>query len=348
MREVFKSVLLDHRDLANNEPEEDAAFERQLAELFQKSAARLGTDEEAQAKIYELQQRKQDIMDQLKAGLAKLDDSAAPVEQLAGAREVVCDNGSYVCYHGSEPQPITLGELLTDGEWNDDNHGIAIKYHLNDSVDRRVRKKYLLEEAKRALRGCLDRQILTNEIASRKTDAWKKEAYANIAADHENGTDKLHSGLIAEKMVRNFLKKVSLDCGGDFEIIEADVYQDVAQKIDFIIHRKDAGRGVKVAEGDKNHVGVQFTINPQAKKHKEEQVSRANAKLRPEDRVDSIVLVTMRLDNVMRIFSEWAKTKTAGGPDKLWSAREKTEIFRGLMKNFLTEPEIAAYCAKFN
>ena len=59
-------------------------------------------------------------------------------------------------------------------------------------------------------------------------------------------------GIIAEKMVKNFLKKLSMDTDADFEIIDADVYQDVEQKVDFIIHRKnkDKNKGAKVQESE--------------------------------------------------------------------------------------------------
>jgi hypothetical protein len=346
MRQIFKSNLESYNRLIKNEPESEEALQAVLGWHLETAAGELKTDVATQQQVYELQKMKQVIMLELRQDLAKLDNTEDETEVKGGERPVSREGDHYVWHKGRDKKKLTLGELLTDGEWNDESGEINIKYHLANTVERGVRKQYLVEEAKRKLRNFLDQQIITNESASQLSDPKKVLAYQGLRSSRESGLDHRAAGQIAEKMVRNFLKKISLDLGADFEIIEADAYQDVVKKIDFIIHRKNGGRGVKVEE-QKDNLGIQFTINDAKRVHKQEQVDRAKAHLKPEDEIDDIVLVAIHLDDITAKYNEWAKTKFAGGPDKLWSPKEKSDLFRGLLKGFLTTEEIEGYCAKF-
>jgi hypothetical protein len=348
MREGFKMNLKQYNKIAKDElakPEDSAPekLENVLDWHLDKTAAAAGTSKETQKAIYELQIKKQAIMIKLKESLARLDDETPEdsQEDELDSRRVVQINEQYYWLKGKDKKKVTLGELVTDGDW-------GMKYSLDaQSIPRTVRKRFLIEQAKRELQDYLDNQIIVNESSSKFVDEKKRSTYSRILEDKQHKTRE-QTGLIAEKMVKNFLKKLSIDFGLDYKIINIDVYQDVSQKIDFIIKRKVKERGVKI-EDNKNGLGIQFTINDNrqgAIDHKKQQIERAKRELQPEDKIEDIVLVSIPMRDIKDKYKEWSEKKFVGGPDKLWSTKDKEAIFRGIMNKFLTPEEIEEHCNK--
>jgi len=141
----------------------------------------------------------------------------------------------------------------------------------------------MVEMARKQLRRLLDEQIIADESTSRKTHEWKQEAYKARGRE----LDETHGGLIAEKMVRNMLKKLSIDFGADFVIEDSNIYYDVEKKIDFIIHRRSRRRGVNVkASKAFRDIGVQFTTNASEKNQdrKQTQIDRVKSQFGSEVR----------------------------------------------------------------
>lgn len=275
---------------------------------------------EAQQEVFFLQAVKQNIMEELHRDIRNIDK----LKPAKGARRVEKHGGGYVV----DGQPVSLGSIMTDGTWD-------IDYAFDPgSVPKAVRKKYLVEQARRELQGLLDRQIILDEMDR----GYNYPTYEAIKENAEKGAEK--PGLIAEKMVENFLKKLTYDFDVDFEVETADVYQDVEQKLDFIIRRKSRRRGVEVVAGQ----GVQFTIDPTPDKHrsKQKQIDRAKRNFgRVGDYpVDDIVLVSVPMDDVKKVFDTWKRTQASGGPDELWESRTKERIFKGVMEGVLTQEEI--------
>jgi len=291
-----------------------------------------------QRRIFRIQQEKQRVMEQLKKQLANLDDPEARAELQMDDRYVMSRDGKL--YSMSEPSgetEVSYGELLTDGDW-------GINYGLDpNTVPRTIHKRYLVEGAKRQLRNFLDEQIIVDETSSRGTDYKKKHAYHKLAEERESGHEQM--GHVAEKMVRNFLEKIVYDYPEvNFEVERADVFQDVEQKIDFIIHRRPRKRGVKVEVDEKpGDQGIQFTTNRSDENinRKRAQLENARRKLSEQDQIDDIVLVSVPLYKFGGVYDEWKdKKKPAGGPDKLWQEDVKKEIFFNVMKGLLSEQEI--------
>ncbi|MBU0707195.1 hypothetical protein KKG41_02375 [Patescibacteria group bacterium] len=308
-----------------------------LADLsmhISRAAKREGTSAEDQKRIASIQRGKLEIMQQLKSDLSAIDDPESDVEQEKGSRIVRADEFGYqVETEDGQTEEITLGEIMTDGDW-----GVA--YHMDpETVPRNVRKRFLVEEAKRQLADLYDDQMLIQGIGSDQIHDFKRQTYRRIQKDKEAG--ETHAGLIAEQMVRNLLAKMTIDNDVDFEIIGTDVFQDVERKVDFIVHLKTHRRGVSVEESEQpDTVGIQFTTStaPYRLAKKQKQIDRAIERRKDEDDVDDILLVSIPMKEIWEQYRAWKQTKSAGGPDKLWDDETKEKIFRGVMDGVL-DPE---------
>lgn len=335
MRRSFERNLEDYRDIArdaaSSEGEEAEALDREAAFRAARAARGRGSDIAAQERIYRIQERKQEIMLRLKERIALLDEGHVP-ERRPDERFVRQEGDAYVAVgrNGAE-LPITKGELLTDLDWGQ-------YYYLDPhTVDRNMRKRYLIEDAKQELAKLLDDQIVIDETSSAHTHEWKQAAYAK--RQESSGEE---TGFLAEKMVKGFLKKLSIDSCADFEIEEANAFQDVEQKIDFIIRKKQHHRGVGVEESDRENVGIQFTTNTsaEARERKQRQLERSLRGLGDEEAVDDIVLVSMPATQVREAYEGWLENPQPGGPDKLWTDETKHEVFAQVMQDIMTSEEI--------
>lgn len=296
------------------------------------------TSEKTQHTIFKLQKRKQKIMDKLKTQLSNIDNPFANEVQEIGTRTIRCIEGKYFYRDDTQVREVTMGELMTDGEW-------GLQYHLDpNSVPRNIRKKYFIEQARRELMDLLNRQIVTNESQSEFVDAKKSEGYIKMIAQE----NQEQSGKYAERMVKNLIKKIAIDQDLDIDIAEGDAYQDMELKIDFIISRKSAARGVKVDTHDEERIGVQFTSTDSREilEKKEKQVQTAKTKLKPQEKIQDIALISIPLFQIQKLIRDWNKNRKPGGPEKLWSAEIKADIFQKMMRNFLTEEEIKQCVAK--
>ncbi|MDD5627339.1 MAG: hypothetical protein PHW01_05015 [Patescibacteria group bacterium] len=294
--------------------------------------------------IYHLQVEKQRIMKRLHRELAALDEAPEEknpeIKKRRGRFVVQKDEKLFWQRNEGKEMEITLGEILTDDSWD-------IIYALDPkTVPRNIRKRYLIEQAENELRALYDYQIIIAEGVNPKLDSFKQDTYKRIFKDNQNREG--HPGLIAEKMVENFLKKISLDYDVSFKIIPADVAQDVNEKIDFIIHRRQHYRGVGIrAEKEKKDIGIQFTTikDPLKIYDKEKQVAKAKKRLQDqgkENMIEDIVLVSIPINKFMNGYNIWKSAKNPGGPDKLWPPETKKEIFSKILSGMLTSDEIEA------
>lgn len=300
------------------------------------------TDSASEAKIYDIQKQKLERLSKFKKFLHKTrgENGSFIHPEIDPKLPLVKQNeeGKFIVTTPEGVRTITKGELLTDHEWD-------MEYTFDPSVSIHDVRSYYFSRLKSDLREKLDRQIITDEVANQRGDTFKQHAYTEIGKTIENGNEQ--QGVIAEKMVRNFLKKIAIDHNADFEIIEANAYQDVEQKVDFIIHRKtnDKLRGARVTESESAaDIGVQFTINTDKTELKEKQVSKAK---RRADNFDDIVLVTLPANDASVMYKRWIHNKTPGGPEKLWNTQVQEAIFRGVMAKVYSEEEIDRWCEEY-
>jgi hypothetical protein len=253
---------------------------------------------------------------------------------------VFFESGNFVLHtKEGNKQPVDLSEIMTDIEWD-------VSYDFDSSVNIHDIRAYYLEKLKGNLREKLDQQIIISETNNTRTDTMKKDAYRHIEKRMKEGSEQ--QGVIAEKMVKNFLKKISIDGKADFEIFDADVYQDVEQKIDFVIRRRAVGknRGVEVKESDSvQDVGIQFTTALGKVEQKQKQLEKSRKNLGQD--IDDIKLVTLPAHQASLLYKQWLQSKKPGGPEKSWSKEVQESIFRGVMEQILSEGEIEEFCMKY-
>jgi len=345
MRHSFEGNIAGYNEVAKDilsgklTADEEQHLESELRSKIRRATYNRRSSQVDQEDIYFIQQDKQALMQKLRTEIAQLDDPAHIPDRSPSQQLIVKEGDTFVLkgaylYQNAE---MTIGELLTDIEWGAD-------YYLDPhTVDRLTRKRFLIEKTKQELSQKLNEQITIDELSSEATPDRVKEAYYNKSEG--TGNEK---GFLAEKMVKNFLKKLSIDQFADFEIIETDAFEDVYKKIDFIVKCKKHKRGVEVEEGESENIGVQFTVaaNPETLEKKRKQVEHAKELLYQSENIDDIVLVNLPSSIVYGAHNTWSKQKKSGGPDKLWSDETKKTIFYGVMKGIFIPEELDEMWAK--
>ncbi len=319
----------------------------ELANRLNTTAENQETSIETQKKILEIQRKKLKIMNRLRESLICLDDPECKLEEIAGARLASYDDvaGSFV-YENERGQKNegTLGEIITDLDWD-------IEYQLDTATTPRHHlKMYLVERAKNQLRSLLDRQILESEIGSDETADILKDTYQVIKDKRENH-DSAHgqAGFIAETVVRNFLRQLSIDKDLPFEIRVSDVQQDVELKMDFVIHKKQEAVGVDVEAAAQSDVAIQYSLNDAKRQHKEKQIRRTEEVLQRdnEEHIKHIALVIFPIEDTHELNLEWKRSgKIAGGPGKFLSANVKQKLFFELLEDVFSVAEIEKFWEK--
>lgn len=343
MRFSFEKNLEQYRDLTREAAmeemtqQESEELERDLGSAVSRAARKRESSRDTQWAIVDLQAEKQAVMRKLHERLALLDNPEQEDPEDLDARAVRKSGSGYVAVgRNGEELPITKGEVMTDMQW-------GLRYRLDDSVERSVRKRYLVERAKVRLNELLDKQITADEVGSARTHENLRHAFE--ARDLSTGQE---SGFLAEKMVKGFLTKLTYDHDVDFRVHETDAFDDVVRKMDFALILRKHERGVDVEESDSvDHVssevrGVQFTINdsPEAQERKRAQLQRVNENLRDDEGIRDVVLVTMPTPSIQHIYRQWEENPQPGGPDSLWSDETKHAVFSEVMKDMMTPNEI--------
>lgn len=319
-------------------------------EITEDIASRAHTTPEAEQQIYDIQKSKLEKLNKFKKFLEKtrteggFTHAVMNQESAKSVPVVSFYDGQFIAVSPDGKRlSVSLPEIMTDNEW-------GLQYTFDNTVDIHDIRKYYLQQLKGDLREKLDTQIIISETANTRSDMFKQGAYQAIGERMENGSEQ--GGVIAEKMVKNFLKKLAIETDADFEIVDADVHQDVEQKIDFIIHRKnnERNRGAKIEESDTaaditfQDIGIQFTMNTSKSEHKEKQIS--NAKKHLGDNIDDIVLVTLPIEQASNLYKKWNQNPVSGGPEKSWDIHTQEQIFRGVMDRVLSPEEINEFCER--
>ncbi|MFA6604283.1 MAG: hypothetical protein WCT10_05650 [Patescibacteria group bacterium] len=304
----------------------------------EKRAEKSGTSQDIQYEIFDIQKRKQKIMARLKEELRELDHpSEQETEPAPDCRRIRQENGQLFWKRADgKDVPVTVGEIVTDLAW-------GIDYDLDrETVPRLTRKRLLIERTKYELEDLLDLQILTEEIASGNTHPERVRAYEARKTDRETGEPPF--GILAEKIMVQFLRKLSIDHKLDFDVTSADIYQDVTQKIDFIIRRNVHNRGVRLEEGGPELAakGVQFTMNNNrvVLRRKAEQIEKSKQRLSEDDHIDDIMLVVFDSRTLGEAFDKWRADRTPGGPDQFLDPKLRKRLFFEMLGGLATNEEL--------
>ncbi len=207
---------------------------------------------EAEKEIQEIQIIKQEWVDWLKKSLEAIkQNEVIEIREPHMYQVTVNEAGAFIAQSASEKEyTLTLGDLYTDEAW-------GIGYQLSTKVPKYIRKQYVLEYARRKISQLLDKQILIEETQNQE---HPKESFLALKERFEKAKNvlDLDRGHQAEVMIVNFLSKLSLNGHLESKIIPADIYEDVVDKLDFIIQFPESNLGVDVRT--QNRVGVQVTL----------------------------------------------------------------------------------------
>lgn len=317
-----------HRVPETTTDDERATMDAELETLFARAIARRHSTHAAQEKIYLLQKEKQRVMEKLHEDLAAIDRSAA--------RETIPDNARVVTWDGDEfhwgdergtDWILSEGALMTDERW-------GMMYHLDPAtVPRSVRKRFLVERAKREFLELLNAQITVDELASSTTDPERKETYERLQTLRRD-----HYGNLAEHMVENFLTKLTIDHDLDFVVESADLFDDVDKKIDFVVRRTRS-----IVNDAVQSVGIQFTLSESVATMDEKfsKLRRVTQLMHQSFEVDGVLVVQLSMRDVTELMKQWKRLgRPPGGPDALWGEERREQVFRHALAMLFSEEEL--------
>jgi len=194
MRYSFENNIHEYNEVARDleggglTPEEERNLARELGSKIRRVAKNRETTSESQLEIFELQQEKQRIMQKLKERISLLNDPLFVPPRRPEESLVVNEGGLYVVKseENEADTTVTKGEIITDMEW-------GMYYYLDPAtVDVKIRKRYLIEDAKSELMDRLNEQIEIDEISSKKTTSHIKEAYSKKAESSDRQFGFIH------------------------------------------------------------------------------------------------------------------------------------------------------------
>jgi hypothetical protein len=144
-------------------------------------------------------------------------------------------------------------------------------------------------------------------------------------------------------MMQGIAEMISLDRPDlHIDIRPANAYQDVEEKIDFIISTKSKNRGVGIEatedQYEEKSFGIQFTVNKSATAHKLDQIEKA--KKRTTD-MDDILLVSIDQTMVRTALINWQKAgRKIHGPWNYMPSESKKKVIETLFGGVLKPEEI--------
>lgn len=243
-------------------------------------------------------------------------------------------------------------ELVTAGEVIASRHqGTRIKF--SDSVDsgflgKKLKENYLKSLIRDEFTTKLNK-ILAEKLAvtEGKKDALKSKAYEAIAEREGEHNEQL--GVIAEGMMTGVAEMIAYNRPDlHIQIEKANAYQDVHEKIDFIIKTKTKKRGVGTEVGDtfdEKNFGIQFTVNTDKAEHKMDQINKS--KSRDLD-VDDILLVMVDGAMLSKAINAWKSDgKKIKGPFAYLPKEAQRKTIEKLFENILGSDDEASLLKGF-
>ncbi len=326
--EIFtkQTVLLHKLENSNIGKKGLRRAEHRAGNAFEKSAG--------------IQRKKQEIMDRLRADLEELrKNPEKSVEISESGRKVAGDeNGGLAIEASNGKKTLSFGDIIADREW-------GVEYNLDKSVPSILRKRYILECAKKHIGDLFNDQIVQMDPLAESIVNNKKILDNRIIARGEvkYGSD---NGLLAERMAYSFFLRRSYGADKLFRALPTDVYGDVHDKIDFILKRIAPThiRGIKTETvSGTGSTGIQFTINKN-KNSKNIKPFARGAAASEESPVNDVVILKIRGEWPKDIFNKWLEAgRPSGGPEQFLEEDKKARLLRGALQKMLTPEEIEKY-----
>ncbi|HPS21507.1 MAG TPA: hypothetical protein PLO44_01745 [Candidatus Paceibacterota bacterium] len=240
---------------------------------------------------------------------------------------------------------VSMGEIISARRLGFE---ISLPEELEKFGDgKKIRKIMIEKKVNDFLFSNLNKNLARNLSEKiRQQDLLKAKAYEKIAERSGEKSEQL--GVVAEQIIIGALESLAInrpDLG--FDVLEANAYQDVNNKIDFIIDTKKKKRGVGVEsiEASENNdifqgksIGIQFTINSSKAEHKAEQIVKAKER---GLNIDDIIYVQIEQKILQEAVSKWQKEgKSISGPWKFLPPEIRIATLDNLFKDILSEEQI--------
>lgn len=240
-------------------------------------------------------------------------------------------------------QPVSMGTIVASRHWG---NKVTIPEDLDQYGDgKRLRKTYVSRAADDVMFGELN-YALADTLAEKmlSKDLLKSEAYKHIRDRSRETNVEKKTGVIAEKIMIGFIESISIDRPDlGISVTPANAYQDVEQKIDFVIHRKNQKRGVGVEAVDpiETTIGIQFTTDTRRETHTRKMEQITKSKERGLD-VDDIIYVAIDMKTLEGAIAKWNDAdKPIHGPMEYLHPDIKKKAVQELFKNLLTDEQVA-------
>jgi len=257
------------------------------------------TNEEAREEIDKTQLEKTELVQRLRDWRGKFfgSDVENDIESEMGNKKLFWNgNGFETRLRGGEKIELTDGEIASAYLW-------GTFWQFDESVSKDDQQYVMSQQIRELIAGKYDDQLTEFGRVNKLSDDRKRDTYEAINAQPTE-IEKLSDGFLAERMVSTLLNKAQLDYDLPFTLQSVDVYEDVENKIDFIVSVSEHDRAVKVNEQGSD-IGVQFTINTSEKKTEQKEKQIQHSLRQGEHAVDDIVLVSMPFKEIRDLFNQW-------------------------------------------
>ncbi|MDQ5949748.1 MAG: hypothetical protein QG563_255 [Patescibacteria group bacterium] len=237
---------------------------------------------------------------------------------------------------------ISPGEIVASRHFTND---ISIPDSTQTSgAGRSVFEKYIELSTKDVLTEELNKTLAKNLAKkTKREDARKSIAYSEVEA--RSGITSEQLGIKAEKLMIGVAEMISINRPDlHISVRAGNAYEDVQEKIDFIIDVRSKKRGVEVETRDElfdeKHFGIQFTINTSKQDSKKDQIEKSKNR---GTEMDDILLVTMEQDMLRKALNSWKeKGSPLHGPWAEFSKESQHKVITALFENILSEAELAS------
>lgn len=242
-------------------------------------------------------------------------------------------------FNVGKEEGLSMGSIVSARRW-------GVDINLSENIEQSGEGKKLSKVMKAKQMEDILNTHLNKELAerlaeiNRKKDMMMSMAYAKIS--ERTGVESKQLGVMAEQIIIGVLEGMSIDRPDlGFDIIEANAFQDVNNKIDFIIATKHKNRGVGINKNEtsfeEKSIGIQFTTNTSKGEHKADQIAKAKGR---GVEVDDIVYVEMDKKILQEAISKWEKDgKSISGPWKFLSPEIRRQILSNLLGGLLDEEQ---------
>lgn len=233
----------------------------------------------------------------------------------------------------------TLGEIVAARHLGIE---LALPAILESSGDgKRARKLFVERNLEDTLFAKLNATLgSTLAETTRREDMLKAKAYEEIAKRSGKKSEQL--GVLAEQILIGVAETIAIDRPDlGITVLPANAYQDVEEKIDFIIESKQKKRGVgaeaRELSDEARSVGVQFTINTSKAVHKAEQIAKAKER---GVHVDDIVYVAIEKKILQEAIEKWTKAnKPISGPWAYLSVEMRRATLQAVFSGVLSQEQ---------